>query len=116
MHWVFLTLAVVGEVLGTSLMKMLSNDGYIVIGTVVAMLAVGVSYLLLSQATLRISVTFANAVWEGLGMILIMVVSFVWLQEQISVFQLLGVGLALVGIGVVHYGYHQAEPALQEEA
>lgn len=116
MHWVFLTLAIVGEVLGTSLMKVFSSEGHIVLGTLVAMFAVGVSYLLLSQATLRISVTFANAAWEGLGMILITVVSFVWLQEQVSLFQLLGVGLALVGIGVVHYGYHQAEPALQEEA
>lgn len=109
MHWVFLTLAIVGEVLGTSLMKVFSSEGHIVLGTLVAMFAVGVSYLLLSQATLRISVTFANAAWEGLGMILITVVSFVWLQEQVSLFQLLGVVLALVGIAVVHYGYHQTE-------
>lgn len=114
MHWVFLTLAVVGEVLGTSLMKVFSSEGHLLIGTLIAMSAVGVSYVFLSQATLRISVTFANAAWEGLGMVLITGISFVWLQEQISPLQFLGLALSLIGIAVVHYGYHQASEATQE--
>lgn len=114
MHWVFLTLAIVGEVLGTSLMKVFSSEGHVLLGTLVAMSAVGISYLLLSQATLRISITFANAAWEGLGMVLITGISFVWLQEQISPLQLVGLVLSLIGIGVVHYGYHQADEATQE--
>ncbi|GGE65485.1 spermidine export protein MdtJ [Paenalcaligenes hominis] len=114
MHWVFLTLAIVGEVLGTSLMKVFSSEGHVLMGTLIAMSTVGISYLLLSQATRRISVTFANAAWEGLGMVLITGVSFLWLQEQISPLQLVGIVLSLIGIMVVHHGYHQADEAVQE--
>lgn len=116
MHWVFLTLAIIGEVAGTSLMKLFIDEGYVVAGTAVAMIAVGTSYLLLSRATIRIPVTFANAAWEGIGMVLIAFVSFLWLQEQISVVQAIGIVLSLIGITVIHHGYHQAETETQAAA
>lgn len=109
MHWVFLTLAIIGEVIGTSLMSVFIDAGFIFIGTLIAMIAVAISYLLLSRATIRIPVTFANAAWEGIGMVLIAVVSYLWLQEQISVVQAAGIVLSLIGISVIHYGYQQAE-------
>lgn len=115
MHWVFLTLAIVGEVIGTLLMKLFISEGYLIAGTVIAMMAVGLSYLFLSRATIRIPVTFANAAWEGIGMVLIAIVSFLWLHEQISVAQAAGIILALVGITVIHHGYQQEE-ALEQEA
>lgn len=114
MHWVFLTLAIIGEVVGTSLMKLFVDEGYLVAGTAVAMLAVGLSYLLLSRATIRIPVTFANAAWEGIGMVLIAFISYLWLQEQISVVQAIGIALSLVGIAVIHHGYQQEEIEAQE--
>lgn len=114
MHWVFLTLAILGEVLGTSLMKVISSEGHVLAGTLVAMFTIGISYLLLSQATKRIPVTFANAAWEGLGMVLITGISFLWLQEQITLLQLVGIALSLLGIGVIHHGYHQANEVAQE--
>ena len=107
MHWVFLTLAIIGEVAGTSLMKIFISEGYIIAGTATAMIAVAISYLLLSRATIRIPVAFANAAWEGIGMVLIAVVSYLWLQEQISLTQSAGIVLSLVGIAVIHHGYHQ---------
>ena len=109
MHWVFLTLAIVGEVAGTSLMKAFINEGYLLIGTLVAMAAIAVSYMLLGKATLRIPVAFANAAWEGLGMVLIALVSFIWLHEQISTTQFIGIALSLIGIAVIHHGYNQDE-------
>lgn len=116
MHWVFLTLAIVGEVLGTSLMTVFISEGYLIAGTAVAMIAVGISYLFLSRATIRIPVAFANAAWEGIGMVLIAFVSYLWLQEQISLMQTAGIVLSLVGIAVIHHGYHQEEQLTQETA
>lgn len=114
MHWVFLTLAIVGEVAGTSLMKVFISEGYLIAGTAIAMMAVGLSYLLLSRATIRIPVAFANAAWEGIGMVLIAFVSYLWLQEQISLAQMGGIVLSLVGITVIHYGYEQENEESQK--
>ena len=115
MHWVFLTLAIVGEVLGTSLMKVFISEGYLVAGTTTAMMAVGLSYLLLSRATIRIPVTFANAAWEGIGMVLIAAVSYLWLQEHISILQAIGIVLSLLGIIIIHYGYQQEEKEVETQ-
>lgn len=90
-------------------MKVFISEGYLIAGTVTAMIAVGISYLLLSRATIRIPVAFANAAWEGIGMVLIAIVSFLWLHEQISPTQTAGIILSLVGIAVIHYGYSQEE-------
>lgn len=114
MHWVFLVLAVVGEVIGTTLMKVFISEGYLIAGTVIAMLAVGVSYLFLSRATIRIPVSFANAAWEGIGMVLIAFISYLWLQEQISLLQTAGIVLSLAGITIIHYGYRQEQGRDQE--
>ncbi len=109
MHWIFLILAVVGEVLGTTLMKLIVGEGYLLYGSLVAVAMIGLSYLLLSRATLRIPITLANAFWEGMGMVLIALVSLLWLGEQITEYQVAGLALALVGVGVTHYGYFRQQ-------
>lgn len=118
MHWMFLILAVIGEVLGTTLMKLIVEEGYLLYGTLVAVAMVGLSYLLLSRATLRIPITLANAFWEGMGMVLIALMSLLWLGEQITGYQAAGLVLALVGVGLTNYGHHyqqsQEEPVGKE--
>ncbi|MBV0934338.1 DMT family transporter [Marinobacterium weihaiense] len=109
MHWVFLILAVVGEVLGTTLMKYVVEEGYLLYGTLIALVMVGLSYLFLSRATLRIPITLANAFWEGVGMVLIALVSLFWLGEQISTTQMAGLVLALIGVAVTNYGHFRQE-------
>ncbi len=113
MHWIFLILAVVGEVIGTTLMKLIVTDGVLLYGTLVAVVMVGISYLLLSRATLRIPITLANAFWEGVGMVLIALVSLLWLGESITSIQAAGLGLALAGVALVNYGHYREE---QQEA
>ncbi|MBR9828489.1 MAG: multidrug efflux SMR transporter [Oceanospirillales bacterium] len=109
MHWIFLILAVVGEVLGTTLMKLVVEEGYLLYGTLIALVMVGFSYLLLSRATLHIPITLANAFWEGVGMVLIALASLLWLGEQISGLQAAGLVLALVGVALTNYGHYYQE-------
>lgn len=105
MHWVFLTLAIIGEALGTSLMKFLVSDGYLVTGSLMAMASIAVSYTLLGKATAFLSVAFANATWECMGMVLIAAISFLFLKENISTTQLAGMVLSVIGIVIIHFGY-----------
>ncbi|MFB9356085.1 DMT family transporter [Sneathiella chinensis] len=109
MHWVYLMLAVVGEVIGTTAMKALMVDGHQVIGTLIALGTVGLAYALMSRATLRIPVALANAFWEGFGMILIALISFWVLDEYIAPLQAAAIVLAVVGIVIVNYGHYQQE-------
>ncbi|GGO67325.1 DMT family transporter [Bowmanella pacifica] len=109
MHWLFLILAVVGEVIGTIGMKLLVEANQHFYGMLLAAGMVGLAYLLLSQATSIIPVALANAFWEGLGMVLIALGSLYFLGEHISALQMGAIVLALAGIGVLHYGHHLSE-------
>jgi len=109
MHWVFLLLAILGEVAGTTSMKLLVSAGHPWAGTLVVTAMIGLSYVLLSQATLRIPIAMANAFWEGLGMILIATVSWLWLDEQIQPTQAAAIALAVVGIVILNIGHHRQE-------
>ncbi|MCX7544115.1 DMT family transporter [Marinicella gelatinilytica] len=109
MHWLYLSLAVIGEVIGTSLMKLLVSGGFLLSGILVAVSMIGISYVLLSQATRTIPVALANAFWEGFGMILIGMVSFMILGEKISAIQTAALLMAVFGIIVINYGHYLQE-------
>ncbi len=98
-----------GEVIGTTTMKLLVSEGHQVAGTLVAIGMIGISYVLLSQATIKIPVALANAFWEGFGMILIAGVSIAILGERISVMQGIALVLAIAGIVITNYGHHLQE-------
>src|SRR5690554_1742971 len=85
-------------------MKWFVNQGYMLWGTLFVAFMVGLAYLSLSQATSRIPVALANAFWEGLGMLLIALVSFAFLGESISLGQAAALVLAIVGIVIINYG------------
>lgn len=104
MHWFYMVLAVVFEVIGTTVMKWFVNQGQMLLGTFFVAFMVGLAYLSLSQATSRIPVALANAFWEGLGMLLIALVSFAFLGESISLGQAGALLLAILGIVVINYG------------
>lgn len=104
MHWFYLILAVVFEVIGTTVMKWFVNQGHMLLGTISVAFMVGLAYVTLSQATTKIPVALANAFWEGLGMVLIASVSLVFLGEAISIGQAFALLLAVVGIAITNYG------------
>jgi len=106
MHWLYLCLAVIGEVIGTSLMKLMVSNGYLLSGVFVSVSMIGLSYMLLSQATRSIPVALANAFWEGFGMILIGLVSFILLGEKISDLQTVSLLMAVLGIIIINYGHY----------
>ncbi|WP_040665124.1 DMT family transporter [Nitratireductor aquibiodomus] len=107
LHWFYLIAAVFAEVVGTTLMKLLVSGGALLQGTLAAIAMIGIAYLFLGRATLRIPVALANAFWEGFGMILIALTSLYLLDETISLIQGIGIGVALLGIAVINYGHHQ---------
>ncbi|TQR34650.1 QacE family quaternary ammonium compound efflux SMR transporter [Campylobacter sp. MIT 99-7217] len=101
--WFFLILAIVAEVIGTSFLKMSEAWGeFLALGIMAFFIAV--SYFFMGLAIKKIQVGIAYAVWELLGVILILAVSFVIFHERLSNTQILGIFLALVGIVMINFG------------
>ncbi|GAJ74084.1 spermidine export protein MdtJ [Vibrio sp. JCM 18904] len=100
----FLLLAIVAEVAGTSTMSLIGQGhgwwgGYIVMYVLIA-----ISYYFLAFAAKKISIGVAYAVWEGLGISLITVVSIIAFDAHLNHQELFGLMLAVVGIVCVTLG------------
>jgi len=105
--WILLFLAIVTEVAGTLSMNASGHSGD---PRMYALMYVFIccSYTLLAFALQRIAMGVAIAIWEGLGTALISGISILFLHESASPQKLLGLGLALVGIILMHFGEDEA--------
>jgi small multidrug resistance pump len=98
MSWLYLVLAIVLEVSGTTSMK-LSQGFTKLFPTLLMFLLYGLSLSALTLALKRIDVSVAYAVWSGLGTALIATVGVLWLKEPLNTLKV--VSLMLIVIGVI---------------
>ena len=101
--WLYLVIAIISEVLGLTVMRIAIDRGSI-LGHVVLYLLIALSYVLLSKAVRQISVGVAYAIWEGSGIALITFVSWLVFAHELSLREVLGLALAIVGIVLVNAG------------
>ena len=98
MAWVYLFLAIVAEVTGTTSMKLAEGFTKLVPSILVAFFY-GLSIVLLTLALRTMEVSVAYAVWSGVGVAIIAAVGILWLGEPATATKL--VSLALIVAGVV---------------
>ncbi|WP_120513633.1 SMR family transporter [Photobacterium salinisoli] len=100
---IFLLLAIASEVAGTSTMNLIGPQGALW-GYAVMYVLITVSYYFLSLAAKKIAIGVAYAIWEGLGITLITLVSLLVFKADLNSQELLGLGLAVAGIVMVTLG------------
>ena len=110
----FLLLAIIAEVAGTSLMNVAgSNEGYA--GYLGMYVLISLSYYFLSLAAKKISIGVAYACWEGLGIALITIVSMFYFDSQLNAQELFGLALVVVGVVPVTLGEEHHQPSKKDE-
>ena len=101
MHYVYLVVAVVSEVVATSALA--ASHGFTrPVPSLVTAVGYGVAFYFLSLTLRTLPVGVAYAVWSGLGIVLIAVVGAVWLRQPLDLPAVLGLGLILAGVVVVN--------------
>ena len=97
MEWLFLVLAIVFEVGGTTSMKLsegFRNPLFIIPLVVCYACSLG----LLTLTLKRIDIGTAYAIWSGLGTALIAAVGFVFFRDAITVLKMVSLGLIIIGV------------------
>ncbi|GAB3305427.1 QacE family quaternary ammonium compound efflux SMR transporter [Epidermidibacterium keratini] len=102
--YLLLAVAIVAEVIGTSLLK--STEGFTrlwpTLGTIAAY---GVAFYALAVAIQKgMNVGLGYAMWAGLGTTLIVIISVLVLGEPITAVKILGVGLIIGGVVLLNLG------------
>ena len=101
--WLFLILAIATEVAGTLTMKESGHTGNVWM-YVLMWLFIITSYSFLSLALKKIPIGIAIAMWEGIGVSFITIISFFILGEQVSTQKMIGLALAVTGMVFLHFG------------
>jgi small multidrug resistance pump len=97
LFWLYLLIAILTEVVGTTLMKV-SQGLTRLVPSVLMFLLYGISFVFMALALKRIEVSIAYAVWSGLGTALIAAIGIFWFRESFNIPKLVGIVLIIAGV------------------
>lgn len=90
--WLFLVIAIVGEVIATSALK--SSEGFTKLApSAVVIIGYGIAFYFLSLVLKSIPVGVAYAVWSGLGVVIITAIAWLLHGQKLDAWGFVGMGL-----------------------
>jgi small multidrug resistance pump len=99
--WLLLFVAIVAEVIATSMLK--STEGFTRLWpSVVVVVCYETAFILMSLTLKKIPVGIVYAVWSGVGVALITLVAWLFLGQTLDAAGLLGVALIVGGVVVIN--------------
>ena len=98
--WVYLFLAIMSEVIATASLK--STEGFTKpIPSIIVLVGYCAAFYFLSLTLDTISIGVAYAIWSGVGVATITVVSYFLYDQKIDLTGILGIGLIISGVIVL---------------
>ncbi len=101
MHYLFLTAAIVAEVIGTTFMKQ-SNGFSKLTPSLITAVAYMVAFYFLSLTLKTIPTGIAYAIWSGIGIVLITAIAWIFQAEKLDAPAVLGLALIVAGVVVMN--------------
>ena len=101
MYWLYLALAILFEVCGTTSMK-LSHGFTRILPTVAMIFFYMLSFAFLTLALKKIDISVAYAIWSGVGVMLITIVGIFFFKENVSVLKILSILFIVIGVVGLH--------------
>lgn len=100
MQSVYLAIAIVAEVVGTSALK--ASNGFTAWQpSLIVAVGYGISFYFLSLALRTIPVGIAYAIWSGVGIVLISVIAWVAYRQALDLAAIVGIALIISGVCVI---------------
>lgn len=97
MEWIYLILAIIFEVCGTTSMKL--SEGFSkLIYSGVMMIFYLLSLTMLTFALKKIEIGRAYAIWSGFGTALITTIGFLFFKEALTLPKVMFIGLIIIGV------------------
>jgi small multidrug resistance pump len=101
MGYLYLAIAIVSEVIGTSALK--ATDGFTkLIPSTIVVVGYGAAFYFLSLVLKSIPVGVAYAIWAGLGIVLVALVAAVIFKQVPDVPAIIGMVLIVSGVVVIN--------------
>jgi Membrane transporters of cations and cationic drugs len=99
-YWLFLSVAIAGEIIGTTALKV--SDGFTrLYPSLLVAIGYAVAFYFLALTLRAIPVSVAYAIWSGVGIVLIAVVSWLLFGQKLDLPAMIGIGLIVSGIMIM---------------
>ncbi|WP_342642929.1 DMT family transporter [Rhodoligotrophos ferricapiens] len=99
--YLWMLFAIVCEVIATSALQA-SQQFTRVVPTIVMVVCYVAAFYALSHALKVVPVGIAYAIWSGLGIVLITLVGYLFLNQTIDLAGLIGIGFIIAGVVIVN--------------
>lgn len=100
-HYLYLSLAVIAETIGTSALQA-SQQFTKLVPSVIVVVAYAAAFYLLSLTLRTMPVGIMYAMWSGLGIVLIALIGFAVFGQKLDAPAVIGMAMILGGIVVIH--------------
>ena len=105
MGYIFLSIAIVGEVIATSFLKLTSGDKSVWWAYPIVGVGYVLAFTMLSLSLGKgIPLGIAYAIWAGVGVVLVAIISWLVFHEPLSLVQVLGMALVVAGVTMLELG------------
>lgn len=108
MPYLYLTLAIVTEVVGTSALKASYGFTHLIPSCIVAVSYI-LSFFFLSLALKYLALGYSYAIWCGMGIVLVTLVGVTYYNEKLDLPALVGIALIISGIVILNVLSNAAE-------
>lgn len=100
-HWLFLSVAIVSEVIGTSALK--ASAGFTRLWpSLIVVTGYALAFYFLSLTLKAIPVGVAYAVWAGAGIALIALIGWLFFGQALDAPAIIGMGLIVAGVVIIN--------------
>ncbi len=101
MQWLFLSIAIISEVMATSALK--SSNGFTQLWpSLVVVAGYAAAFFFLSLTLRTIPVGIAYAIWSGAGIVLITLIAWLFLGQTLDGPAIVGLALIVAGVVVLN--------------
>jgi multidrug transporter EmrE-like cation transporter len=99
--YLFLAIAIVGEVIATSALK--ASQGFTqLVPSIVVILGYGVAFFFLSLTLRTFPVGLAYAIWSGVGIVLVSAAGWALYGQKIDLWGFVGLAFIIAGVLIVN--------------
>lgn len=100
-HWLFLGIAIAGEVMATSALK--SSEGFSkLVPSVMVVTGYALAFYFLSLTLKTMQVGVAYAIWAGVGVVLVAGIAWVMDGQKLDLPAMIGMALIVTGVMVMN--------------
>lgn len=100
-HYIYLLLAIIAEVIGTSALQA-SAQFTRLWPSVLVVTAYAASFYFMTFALKYMPVSIVYAIWSGLGIVFIALIGLFWFKQSLDAAAIIGLSLIVAGVIVIH--------------